>query len=123
MVDTASQGEKPFERVGDVGFNLFRGHAGIKRRHHHHRNIDVGKEVHWHACHGRYADHCDDQAQRDDEKWISNGEAGHVYRAPCSAVYPSSAMVLSLGSTRCPGRYAPRLPTITRSPSFNPKRI
>src|ERR1035438_4063196 len=119
MVDAAPQGEKTLERVGDVSLNLFWGHAGIKRCHHHHGNIDAGKEIHRHARHRRYADHCDDQAQHDDEERMSDGKPGHVYCAPCSAVYFLSAIVLILGSTCCPGRYAPRLPTITRSPSFN----
>src|ERR1022692_389054 len=123
MVDATSQGEKSLEGIGNVGFNLLRRHAGIKRRHDHYGDIDVGKEVHRHAYDGRHANHRDDKAQHDDEEWVSNREAGHAYCAPRSAVYPSSAIVLSLGSTCCPGRYAPRLPTITRSPSFNPDRI
>ena len=78
MVDTASQGEKTLERVSDIRFNLLRRHAGIKRRHHNHGDVDVGEQIHRHACHGRYPDHGNDQAQHDDEKRVFDGEPGHA---------------------------------------------
>src|SRR5258708_11890590 len=52
VVHTAGQRKKPFERIGNARLDLLRRHPGIKRRHHHYRNIDWRKQVHWHSNQG-----------------------------------------------------------------------
>ena len=77
VLDAAAQREEAFEAAGDVGFDLLRRHAGIERRHHHHRNVHRREHVHRHARQAGDADHGDDQADHDDEVGIADGEAGH----------------------------------------------
>jgi hypothetical protein len=74
MIDAAAQREEPLEWIGNVGFNLFRRHAVIERCHHHHRNLDLRKQIHRHARHGDRANNGDDHAQHDDEERIAEGE-------------------------------------------------
>ncbi len=101
VVDAAAQREEALEGIGDVGFHFFWGHTGIKRGHDHHRNVDRGKQIYGHACHGHHPDHGHDQADHDDEEGILDGKARHYSRPPSSIL--ASAMRLGLGSTRCPG--------------------
>ena len=52
VVDAAAQREEPLEGIRDVGFNLLRRHAVVKRRHHDNGNLDLGKQIDRHARHG-----------------------------------------------------------------------
>jgi hypothetical protein len=74
VVDAAGQREKAFQWVGDIGFDVLRRHARVKRRYYDLRQIDGGKEVDGHACKTRGADHQQGQADHHDEVWIANGE-------------------------------------------------
>ena len=67
MFNAAGQRELPFEAAGDIGLDLFRRHAVVERRDHHHRDVDVRKHVDRHAHQRRAANHCDDQRDDDDE--------------------------------------------------------
>ena len=40
--------KKALEGVGDVGFDLLRGHAAVERGHDDHGHIDVREQVHRH---------------------------------------------------------------------------
>ena len=50
VIHVGGQREEALEGVGDVGFNLLRRHAVVERGHHHHRHVDVGKQIHGHAA-------------------------------------------------------------------------
>ncbi len=52
VVDVGRESEEPLEGVGNVGFNLLRWHAVVKRRYNHHRHIDLWKEIDRHSNHG-----------------------------------------------------------------------
>ncbi len=54
MIHAAGQGEKPFEGIGNVRFDLLRRHAGIKRSYDDDGNVDGRKKVnrHTHEGHG-----------------------------------------------------------------------
>ncbi len=77
VIDSAAQREETFERIGDVGFNLLRRHSGVERRHHHHGNVDGGKEVDGHAHQRHCADDCHHQTRDNDEERVFNGKSGH----------------------------------------------
>ena len=49
VVDVGGQGEEALEGIGDVGFDLLRRHAVVERGHHHHRHVDLGKQIDRHA--------------------------------------------------------------------------
>ena len=117
VIDPAAEREKALEGIGDVRFDLFRRHAVVERRHHHDRNVDVGKQIDRHADERGHADHGDDQAHHDDEEGVADRETRHQFVPPCAA---SELKVVTFGSTTCPGWNEPKLPTITRSPSLSP---
>ena len=77
MIDAASQREKALQRIGDVGLDILRRHAGIERRNHHFGKIDGGEQVHWHLREAGDTDHHQGQTDHDDEVRITNGKAGH----------------------------------------------
>ena len=49
VIHAAGLGEQAFQRIGDIGFDIHRGHAVVERRHHDHRQID-GRETDPPAC-------------------------------------------------------------------------
>jgi len=84
VIHATGQGEKLFERVGDVRFNLLRRHAGIKCGDDHDGNVDRRKKINRHTNEGHGADNGHDQAGNNNEKWIFNREAGHQFSLPFS---------------------------------------
>ncbi len=72
MVDAAGQGEEALERIGDVDLDVLGRHAGVKRGHHHFRQIDGREEVHRHACQAGDADDQQHQADHHDEVRIAD---------------------------------------------------
>jgi len=77
VVDVRGQREETLERVGDVGFDLLGRHAVVKRSHHNHRHIDLGKQVDRHTHDIHYADKRYHQAQHQDEVGESEGKLRH----------------------------------------------
>ena len=77
VIHIGGQRKEALEGVGDVGFDLLRRHAVIERSHHHHRHIDVGKQVHRHAHHGHRSNQRHHQAQHEDEKGKTQGKLWH----------------------------------------------
>src|SRR5271165_3401724 len=119
MIDAAPQRKESFERIGDVSFDLLRRHPRIERCHHDYRDIDRGKQIDGHAyqrhrAHDRYH-----QAENDDKKRITDGEARHQRVPPDSAAFS----LTGLGRTFSPARNSPRLPMTTRSFSATPASI
>ena len=111
VVDAACQREQSFEWVGDVGFDLLRRHAGIKRGDDHDRNVDRRKQIHGHA-HKRHGAHDGDaQTDHDNKEGILDGKAGHHFPP---VVSPAGA-AKSLGWIFWPLRNSLRLPMTTRS--------
>ena len=72
MIDAAGQGEEAFQRVGDVDFDVLGRHAGIKRGHHHFRQIDGREKVHRHARQAGHPNDQEHQADHDDEVRIAD---------------------------------------------------
>lgn len=67
MIYAAGQRKPTFKRIGDIGFDLLRRHAGVKRGDDDDWNIDRRKEVNRHTNQGNGADDDDDQTQHDDK--------------------------------------------------------
>ena len=57
MIDAAAERKESLERIGDVGFDLLRRHAVVKRRDDHDRNVDLRKKIDRHARDRGHADH------------------------------------------------------------------
>ena len=77
VVHVGGQREEALEGVGDIGFDLLRRHTVIERSHDDHRHIDRWEKVHWHVRHGHCSDEHHYQAEHEDEKGITQGEAWH----------------------------------------------
>ena len=77
VIDAAGQREEALQRIGDIGLDIFRRHAGVERRDHHLGQIDGREQIHRHARQAGDADHGQRQADDDDEVRIANGEAWH----------------------------------------------
>jgi hypothetical protein len=58
-----------------LDFNLLRRHPVVERSHHHHGNVDLGKQIDRHARYGGHANHGNHHANHDDEERIANREA------------------------------------------------
>ena len=82
VVDIRAQGKESLKGVGDVGFDLLRRHAVVESRHHHHRHIDLGKQIDRHAGNVDHADQHDHQAQHDDEEGICERKLRHYCSPP-----------------------------------------
>jgi hypothetical protein len=72
VINAAGQGEEAFERVGDVDFDVLGRHAGVKRRHHHFRQINGRKKVDGHAHQAGDAQHQQHQTTDHDEIRITD---------------------------------------------------
>ena len=60
VIDIVAQGKETFKRIGDVRFDLFRRHPGIKGGDHYNGKVDRGKKVYRHvdnADHAYQGDH------------------------------------------------------------------
>src|SRR5215470_3723946 len=118
MVHAARQRKKSLERICDACFDLLRRHPGIKRCHHHHGNVDRGKQVHRHADYRHHSHNGDHQATDNDEIRIADRKSSHQF-APSSSTAGSTT---SFAITFSPFRNWLWFPITTRSPSFNPER-
>ena len=65
-IDAAGQGQKTLQTGSDILFNLLRGHSRIKCGDDHHRNLDLGEQVHRHPEDRGDPDHQRHQADDDD---------------------------------------------------------
>ena len=78
VINTAGQGEETLQRVGDVSFDVLRGHAGIERGHHHFGQIDRGEQIHRHASQAGHADDHQRETDHDNEIRVAYGKARHA---------------------------------------------
>src|SRR5581483_1507043 len=119
MIDAAPQREESFKRIGNVGFDLLGRHPRVERCHHHHRDVDRGKQIDRHTYKRHRAHDCHHQAEDNDEEGIADGKTGHYRAPPASPAFSSTG----LGRTFSPARSSPRLPMTTWSPSARPASI
>ena len=117
VIHAAREREKALKGIGDIGFDLLRGHAGIEGGDHNDRDIDRRKQVDGHANERDRADDGDHQAANDDEKGVANRKTGHQL-APLSVLGTET----SLAWTFWPARNWLRLPITTRSCVVRPER-
>ena len=78
VIDAAAESEESFESIGDVGFDLFRGHAVIKRGDEDNRDIDGRKHVDWHLREAGDSQDTNEKADDDGEVGMANRESWHV---------------------------------------------
>ena len=77
VVNAGRQRKESLEAAGDVVFDLLRRHAGEKRGHHHHRDLDGGKEVHRQAHQAGHPHHANHEADHHDQERITDGKTRH----------------------------------------------
>ena len=97
VIDAAGQGEEALERVGDIRFDLLRGHAAVERGHQHDGNIDRRKHVHRHLHDAGDAQHADEETKHDDQVGMSDGKGWH------KRSYSAEGGTTSFGATSCAG--------------------
>ncbi len=84
VIDAAAKGEESLEGIGDVRFDLLRGHPVVKGGDEDDGNIDGRKHVDGHLREAGDSQDTNEKADDDDEVGMANREGWHVYSIPGS---------------------------------------
>src|ERR1019366_9800389 len=97
MVDSTGQGEKTFERIGNIGFDLLGRHSAIEGGNKNHGDIDRREHVHGHAGHAGQPEHANEQTNNNEQVRMSDGKGWHK-----KGSYSVTEGTTSLGETISP---------------------
>ncbi len=79
VIDAAAKGEESFEGIGDVRFDLLRGHPTVKGGDEDNGNIDGRKHVDGHLREAGESQDTNEKADDNGEVGMANREGWHVY--------------------------------------------